>query len=286
MSSAKLDFLKKHSEDGFYKLRVEPWQKAKQHFVKTYLQANFSRTDLRNKNKIFIDVGCGPGYLEDGQQDEVIIGSPLMALSLENDVHRYIFVDKDPLAMSALNVRIKKFFPKKNVLLLEGDINQVIETLPHYLPPKQDKQLNAPLALIDTYSFDVHFDTISWLSEMNVDLLLINAFPHSDIYTYDFYLDEQRELLNDFFGFPWARIGELNEIKNDTMFFTLAMKAYTQQLKTLGYNVATSLQKYSPAPGGSPYYKIAYCSKSRLFNSVSKEATKSSFQQTDLFRTS
>lgn len=286
MSLKSLEFLKKHSDDGFFTAEVEPWQRAKQHFINTYFIANFNRVDLRNKNKILIDVGCGPGFLKTTDDAGPIIGSPLMALAMENQLQRYIFVDKNPEAMKALNVRIKKFFPKKNVLLLEGDINQVIETLPHYLPPKQGKLPNAPLALIDTYSFDVHFETITWLAEMGVDLLLINAFPQADIYTYDFYLDEQRELLNDFFGFPWARIGELNEIKSDTMFFTTGMKAYTQQLKTLGYNVATTLQKYTPPAGGSPFYQIAYCTKSRLFNSVLKEATKSSVQQTDLFNLS
>ena len=283
MSVDRLEFLRKESDDGFATAEVEAWQRAKQHFIDIYLKANTNRIDLRNKNKLIIDIGCGPGFNVSDDGLGAFVGSPLRALALDETINRFIFIDRDPDYLRALDVRVKKFFPQKNVLLLDGNINEVIETLPHYIPAKQDKLPNAPLALVDTYSFDVHFETIQLLSELNVDLLLINAFPHTGIHTYEFYLDEQRELLNDFFGFPWARVGEMNEIKSDEQFFLLAMKAYGQQLKSLGYNVATSLQKYTPAIGGSPYFQIAYCTKSRLFNKVHKEATSNSVQQIDLF---
>lgn len=284
MIKDRLELLRKDSQDGFAIAEVEEWQRAKQSLIDIYLKANANRIDLRNKNKLYIDIGCGPGFSKSTDGLGPFVGSPLRSLALEENFSRYIFIDQNPEYLRSLDVRVKKFFPKENVLLLDGNINEVIETLPHYIPAKQGKLMNAPLALIDIYSFDVHFETIRLLSELNVDLLLINAFPQADIHTYEFYLDEQRELLNDFFGFPWARIGELNEIKSDEQFFLLAMKAYAQQLKSLGYNVATSLQKYVPVPGRSPFFQVAYCTRSRLFNKVHKEATSNTVQQIDLFK--
>lgn len=282
--TSRIDFLQNQNDDGFATAPVDEWQRTKQKLVQEYLKANFNRLDLRNKHKIFLDIGCGPGYSKVEDSEDKILGSPLMALAMEEQFSRYIFCDKETNYTNALKIRTNKYFPDENVLVLDGDINQVIEALPHYLPAKQGKVAVSVLALIDTFSFDVHFETIEWLSEMGVDVLLVNAFPHQGIHNFQFYLDEQRELLNDFFGSSWARVAELNEVKDDAQFFMLVVKAYMQRLKSLGYKVASSLHKYDPSSGYAPYYQIAYCTKSRMFESVKKEVTKSSSQQIDMFQ--
>ena len=282
--SSRIDILQDQPDDGFMRLEVEPWQQQKQQLVQHYLKANYNRLDLRNKNKIFLDIGCGPGLLNVRNSQSTLVGSPLLALGMEEQFNRYIFCDKETSYTSALKVRVNKFFPKENVLILDGDINELIEVLPRYLPHEQGKVANSLLALIDTFSFDVHFETVKWLSELGVDLLFVNAFPHTEHHTYKFYLNEERELLNDFFGTAWAPVAELNEIQNDASFFMLAVKGYAQQLKSLGYKVATSLHQYTPSVGKAPYFQIAYCTKSKLFQTVQKSAALSTNQQINLFQ--
>jgi three-Cys-motif partner protein len=282
--TSRVDFLQNQNDDGFVYAPADSWQSGKQKLIQHYLKANFNRLDLRNKHKIYLDIGCGPGYMKINNTGEKILGSPLMALAMEEQFSRYIFCDQETNYTNALKIRTKKYFPDENVLILDGDINQVIETLPHYLPAKQGKFAVSVLALIDTFSFDVHFETIEWLSEMGVDILFINAFPHTGIHNFRFYLDEQRELLNDFFGSSWARVAELNKVQDDAQFFMLIVKAYMQRLKSLSYKVASSLHKYDPPLGYAPFYQIAYCTKSRLFESVKKEVVKSSNQQIDIFQ--
>lgn len=282
--SSRIDIIQNQPDDGFTRSDVDPWQQQKQQLIQHYLRANYNRLDLRNKNKIYLDIGCGPGLLNVKESKNTLIGSPLLALGMEESFNRYIFCDKETTFTNALKVRVNKFFPKENVLILDGDINKLIEILPRYLPEQQGKIANSVLALIDTFSFDVHFDTIKWLSELGVDLLLINAFPHNEHHTFEFYLDEERELLNDFFGTAWAHVAELKEVQNDNDFFMLVVKGYAQRLKTIGYKVATSLHQYSPPLGKAPYFQISYCTKSRLFQKEKKSAVLSNNQQMDLFQ--
>ena len=120
---------------------------------------------------------------------------------------------------------------------------------------------------------------------MNVDFLLINSFIHTKYYSYKFYLEDERETMNAYFGSSWARIAESTELDSDVAFFMLILKAYLEQIKQLGYNVTGTLHKYGIKDLPVPSYQIAYCTKSRALNSIKQAAVKGVSKQTELFST-
>ena len=101
-------------DDGFIIDFVEPWVVEKQQQIASFIKEYFHRLDLRNKNKVFIDIGCGPGLLAIKDSGKTILGSPMLALKMEEQFSKYIFCDNETAYTNALKVRVNKYFPKEN----------------------------------------------------------------------------------------------------------------------------------------------------------------------------
>ncbi|MEN8249502.1 MAG: three-Cys-motif partner protein TcmP [Bacteroidota bacterium] len=268
--------------DGFPILKAENWYFNKLKIIQSYIKAYHKRFDLRNKTKMLVYVGSGPGVVQFNNNIEVP-GTPLEILGMAETFQRYIFCEKNPDYASALKVRVGRDYPQHQSIIIEGDINETIEKLPPYLPEKINKAQTAILCIIDVQSFDVNFETIEMLSAMDVDFILVNSYLHTAYYNYNFYLEEERESMNAYFGTAWARLAESTELKSDTSFFLLVIKAYQEQIRHLGYNVTGTLHKYNLEEVLVPYYQIAFCTKSKALNSLKKTMVSEASKQTELF---
>lgn len=268
--------------DGFPVLNAENWYFDKLKIIQSYIKAFHKRFDLRNKTRMLVYIGSGPGIARIDNETE-LQGTPLEILGMEDHFQRYIFCDKKPDYAKALKVRIGREYPNHNSMIIEGDINETIEKIPPYLPEKINKSQTAILCVIDVQSFDINFETMELLSAMDVDIIMVNSYQHTAYYNYHFYLEEERELLNAYFGTSWARLAESTELKSDTSFFLLVVKAYLEQIRHLGYNTTGTLHKYNMEEALVPYYQIAYCTKSKTLNSLKKKMVSEASKQTKLF---
>ena len=229
-------------------------------------------------------VGSGPGMVSFSEDDTSgQEGTPLKIFNDSTQFQRYIFCEKNADYANALKVRLGKSHAKRHSMVIEGDINKTIEMLGPYLPEKQGKTVTSILCIIDLQSFDLDSETLEVLAAMDADLILVNSFIHSAYYNYKFYLDEEREQMNAYFGSSWARFAEDSSLQSDTSFFMLVVKAYGEKLKQLGYNVTGTLHKYNLKEALVPYYQIAYCTKAKSLKSVKKEMVKEAVKQTSLF---
>ena len=272
------------TEDGFPLLPVQPWYKDKLGIIQSYLKAYHQRFDLRNKTKMLLYIGAGPGLVSLNENDvKGTPGTPLEVMAGEPGFQRYIFCEKNVDYAQALKVRLGKSQRNKHSIVIEGDINKTIEMLGPYLPERSANSPTAIFCIIDLQSFDLDSETLALLASMDIDLLLVNSFVHSAYYNYRFYLDEEREQLNAYFGSAWARFAEDCTLSSDTSFFMLVIKAYTEKLKQLGYNVSGTLHKYNLEEAIVPYYQIAYCTKAKSLKKVKQEMVREAVKQTNLF---
>ena len=274
---------KSSETDGFPILETNKWYLDKLSIVQSYIKAYHQRFDLRNKTKMLVYIGTGPGMVVTENERKPISGTPLDILSYSEEFQRYLFCEKNPDYASALKVRIGKNFPKKHVVIVEGDINQTIEKLAPYLPEKIGSSHTAILCIIDLQSFDLDFETLKILTAMDVDIILVNSYVHTAYYNYNFYLEEQRETMNAYFGSSWARLAESTELNSDISFFLLVIKAYLEQIRHLGYNVTGTLHKYNLEQALVPYYQVAFCTKSKSLNSLKQKMVKETSRQIELF---
>jgi three-Cys-motif partner protein len=282
--------LRKHSkkpkssnEDGFSLFESKKWYQDKLGIIQSYVKAYHKRFDLRNKTKILVYIGAGPGMVQIEGSEQATAGTPLEILSYQKEFQRYLFCEKNPEYAKALKVRIGKNYPKKHTVIVEGDINQTIEKLAPYLPEKMGNSPTAILCIIDLHSFDLDYETLKILAGMDVDFLLVNSYVHTAYYNYSFYLEEERETLNAYFDSSWARLAETGALNSDLSFFLLVVKVYLAQIKQLGYNVTGTLHKYGGEKELVPYYQIAYCTKSKVLKSLKQKMVKETSKQIELF---
>ena len=269
--------------DNFPVLPIADWYFDKLKIIQSYIKAYHNRFDLRSKTKILVYIGSGPGLVATPRDEYPLQGTPLDILASAAKFQRYLFCEKNPEYANALKVRIGKYFAAEHTVIIEGDINQTIEKLPPYLPAKIGGSNTAILCIVDLQSFDLDFATMEVLAALDVDLLLVNSYVHSDYYNYKFYLEEEREALNDYFGTSWARLAEAGAVNSDTSFFLLVVKAYLEQIRHLGYNVTSTLHKYNLPTVPVPYYQIAYCTKSKVLKSLKQKMVAEASKQIKLF---
>lgn len=274
---------KSSGKDGFPILEVNKWYLDKLGIIQSYIKGYHQRFDLRNKTKMLVYIGTGPGMVVTEKDGKAISGTPLEILSYPEQFQRYLFCEKNPEYANALKVRTGKYHPKKHVVIVDGDINQTIEKLSPYLPEKIGNSQTAILCIIDLQSFDLDFETLKILTAMDVDIILVNSYVHTEYYNYNFYLEEERETLNAYFGSSWARLAETAELNSDISFFMLVIKAYLEKIRHLGYNVTGTLHKYNLEKVLVPYYQIAFCTKSKTLNSLKQKMVKETSKQIELF---
>ena len=269
--------------DNFSILKADSWYQDKLGIIQSYIKAYQRRFDLRNKTKMLVYIGSGPGMVNFTDTDQYANSTPLTILGMEEGFQRYIFCEKNIDFAQSLKVRIGKHYPSKHTMVIDGDINKTVDKLSPYLPEKIGKSPTAILCIIDMQSFDLDFETMELLSAMDMDLVLVNSFVHTPYYNYNFYLEEEREQLNAFFGSSWARLAEGATLQSDTSFFMLVVKAYIAKIKQLGYNITSTLHKYNLEDGLVPYYQIAYCTKAKVLKSVKESMVQEASKQTELF---
>jgi len=274
---------KPRRKDGFPVLESNKWYIDKLGIIQGYIKAYHKRFDLRNKTKMLVYIGSGPGMVVTNENEPAIAGTPLAILAQPEQFQRYLFCEKDPEYAKALKVRIGKNQPKKHTVIVEGDINQTIEKLSPYLPEKIGSTQTAILCIIDLQSFDLDFETLKILAAMDVDIILVNSYVHTAYYNHNFYLEEERETMNAYFGSSWARLAETAELNSDISFFLLVTKAYLEQIRHLGYNVTGTLHKYNLEDALVPYYQIAFCTKSKALNSLKQKMVEATSKQIELF---
>jgi three-Cys-motif partner protein len=73
------------------------------------------------KSLAYLDLYAGSGQSLLPETNEILLGSPLIALSLDVQFDRYVFCEKDEAKLSALETRIKSRFPAASVKFVCGD---------------------------------------------------------------------------------------------------------------------------------------------------------------------
>jgi len=222
------------SEDGFVIEVAGPYFIEKSHLIRHYLQV-FSGTMKRKFNYlVYIDLFSGSGLkrLENG---EIISGPPSLALAHKDPFAKYIFCVNDQAQCDALRVRTNKYHRDKNVAILNGSPDNLIDKLVYYIPESSKRHKVGAICLVDPHMIEIEFETIRLLGELGVYFLVVLDFPWKEEDTFYQYIEEQRESLNNFLGEPWSRYEKEITIESNEQFFRNLVKIYHKNLRSLGY---------------------------------------------------
>ena len=109
--------------DGLPVRKSHEWAERKHHYLKNY--CGITTVSMRNKFRlVYLDLMAGPGRCKIEKTNEEFPGSPLVAL--EHDFANYIFIEKDPKLLDALDKRVSKHPKARKVKIIPDDWLNVV----------------------------------------------------------------------------------------------------------------------------------------------------------------
>lgn len=137
-------------DDGLCIPTVGPWTEVKFDLVRLYCHI-FSTAMKRKWTRVYVDLYAGSGLCRIEGSSQVLLGSPLIAMSVDSPFDRYIFSESDPIRFAALKQRIEKNHSDKDTYLIHGSFEEHIKEICAAIP-------STALALCFVDPFDCDFD--------------------------------------------------------------------------------------------------------------------------------
>jgi len=162
----------KNASDGLPIRCVGLWAKDKYFYLNRYFEIFTSAMkDIWKGELYYIDLFAGCGRCRIRETGEEIDGSALVSLSVKYPFKKYIMVELDADAVSALKKRVEKTPYKDRVKIIQGDCNEKIDKV---MAEIADRSLS--LAVVDPTGLHIKFNTLDNLTkDRRIDLVI--TFP-------------------------------------------------------------------------------------------------------------
>lgn len=262
------DYLKP-IDDGLQVRDSGPWAQAKLDYLNRYI--NVFETSMRNKwpRRNYIDLLAGPGKNRIRETGEILLGSPLLALTTQFPFTSFYFVDKDPDNVSALTTRASASALVSHVKTYTGDCNVVVNDIVAELKRVERESLN--LAFLDPEGLELSWATVSRLASIKKMDLIIN-YPRVGLSRFMKKAAES-ELdtgIDRYFGDrTWRDLYKEHQRASHFPLHRHLINMYKEKLKTLGYEEVRLDDELGDEPlmrnkKQAPLYHLLFASKSSL----------------------
>jgi three-Cys-motif partner protein len=268
--------------DGLAATAAEKWVRQKVSIITEYLVSFTSHVAGKVDDVIFVDLCAGNGMYSLGARKELFPSSALAALSLGMPISKFVLCEEDLERAGILKIRVNKYFRNKNVVILEGNQSSIVDRLKIYVPPSKGNYKSACLCLVDTFSLDLHFETMEVLAAMGFSFLIPFTFALNSQLNFEYYLVENRDRLKRFLGMPTLERIE-HGVTSNGQFYKLLVRAYEQKLMAMGFNVASSVHKLDSGLMEMPLYCIGLFSKQVSTKAVQSDVGAAQHTQFQLF---
>lgn len=216
------------ASDGLPARLTGQWVHGKKYYFCRYLDIMTHGVGRKWQGKLaYVDLFSGPGRSIVRGSQEVVDGSPVLALNYE--FARYIFVDI-PEVLSCLKKRLAGHPKFSQIVFIEGDCNEVIEEVRFASPAD-----HLMLAFIDPTGLQIRFRTIQRLVQnRSVDLLMTLQFGMGIRLNLNQYIKAEGAKLTAFLGnAEWRK--DASEGGSASQVLRRIKNRYLHHLRELGY---------------------------------------------------
>ena len=148
------------------------WAKTKLDYLRRYINvfenAMYAKWPCRN----YVDLQAGPGKNAIRGTDEVVLGSPLLALTADHPFTSYHFIEYDVRNVDALTQRCSRSPNSNLVSIYSGDCNVLVDNIVTSL--KRDEATSLNLGFLDPEGFELRWSTVAAIAAVRRMDLIIN----------------------------------------------------------------------------------------------------------------
>ncbi len=224
------------ADDGLPSLEAGPWAEDKYRRVGMYAEMFATGMKHRWDERVYLDLFAGPGHVRIRGTNRIVMGSPLIALSLRDPFDRYVFCDQDPNAIDALAARCARVNDRADVRLVRGDANEQLSEIIDHLPVHGVDRRVLSFCFLDPYRLNIHFGSVRHLAENRpIDFLILLALHIDANRNIERYASEESGVIDDFLGDPhWRARWDSARSRGATVVEFLA-EEYSRRMASLGY---------------------------------------------------
>jgi three-Cys-motif partner protein len=144
-----------------------------------YYAALFAKAMCKKwKHRVYIGLYAGAGRARLRGTNQRVETTGIAVFKQEIPFTKYIFVDKDPRCIAALETRIAALGSSFDITLIRRDVNdavdQIIEAIPGFDPQAGEGLLG--LCFVDPFRIDLDFNVIRRLGRFRLDFLMMLPF--------------------------------------------------------------------------------------------------------------
>ena len=232
---------------------------------------------------VYVDLSAGSGLFSLGAKRELFPGPALAVLKHDLPIKKYVLCEKEPEQARALKVRVNKYFRGKNVVLLDGSPEELIDKFRLYVPQTKGSYKVAVCCVCDPFSLDISFATIEKLAAMGFSFIFPFTFALNDRLNYTYYLTEGRERLKKFLG-GYRDIEKMEkDMQSNLQFYKRLIRIYENNILAAGMNVSTSVHRLDSGLMETPQYYVGLFSSQVSTKSIQADVEASRNQQIELF---
>lgn len=268
------------ADDGLPMRSSGPWAAEKLDYLKRYI--NIFETSMRERWRVrnYIDLLAGPGKNLVRETGQVLLGSPLLALTTTYPFTGYYFVDFEQTNVDALQERCRASEHSDKVKVFSGDCNVVVDTVLAELRPEASRSLN--LAFLDSEGLELRWDTVAKLASLTRIDLIIN-YPQGGLNRVmpQAIEEEGDTLVDNFFGGEdWRTIYQDWRVSRGTDLHWRLLDLYKSRLQGVGYKEVKRDDEVGDEPlmrnakRNAPLYRLLFASKHALGNQFWHKVTR------------
>lgn len=256
-------------DDGYLIPECNKWAREKLDYLSRYLEAFSTALKSRFSHRCYVDVFAGAGKNKIKGTEDIVLGSPLIALNVKNPFTDCFLIEKDREKYAALKYRISKY--NSNVKTFNEKDDLAIDKVTNIIS-KINNQVS--VAFLDPYGF-VKWSTIEKLASLDkMDLLIHFSQMGIRRNVENQYRNPSTNSMDLFFGDDrWRDLYRKNRNGN---YLTELINLYMQNLCSLGY-VYLGDRPTSPlifSNKNAPLYRLIFASKNELGYKIWKSIAK------------
>lgn len=270
-------------DDGMAVTTAEPWVRNKMHLIKQHLKAFTSSLAGGVEEIIFVDLYARNGLFCLGAKSEIFSGVPIMALQLDLPISKYVLCEEDPEQFRILKIRVNKYFRDKNVILLNGKPQDLIDRIKLYVPESRKNYKVATVCVADSFALEPGLELIHQLGLHGFSFIVPLTFHLGNKLNYKFYLGPERARLATFLGFLHDH--ERTEWKSDSnsLFYKQLVQRWKNRLQGIGLNISCATQRLDSGLMEIPTYQLGLITTKYSARNIQMEALAGNQVQFGLF---
>jgi len=271
--------------DGLVIPDVGSWAETKHRLIGLYA-ALFS-TGMKRKwdQRVYVDLYAGAGYSRLRSSHRIILGSPLIALTVDDPFDKYIFCEADGECIEALRYRTSKLAPERDVSYIHGDCNSELDSIIAAIPKGSHDNKVLTLCVVDPFDFGIKFETLRKLSAFYIDFLVLLAIGMDANRNYEHYVDGNSTKIDEALGnVKWRERWRSIGVRRSDFRQFLASE-FSTSMESLGYlhQELHQMKHVRSDDKNLPLYYLALFSRHELAYRYWKDVLKYSTDQTSMF---